>query len=157
MWARAVISACDRGSLRPEQYPPGIELRRAQSDNDLVISIPDPAACEIRGPPLLEGSVAMAVDQKIVDALKLSDLKSTLLRNPRVVDIRVEDYVDTDGEDALRVTVILDERVNPAKVSGQDVTDLKRAIRDRIRGLGVELWPYIQLVKQSELDEDVEE
>ncbi len=99
----------------------------------------------------------MAVDPKIVDALKLSDLKPKLPRNPRVVDIRVEDYVDTDGEDALRVTVILDERVNPAKVGGQDVSDLKRAIRDRIRGLGVELWPYIQIVKQSELDEEDEE
>ncbi len=55
------------------------------------------------------------------------------------------------------MTVILDERVNPAKVGGQDVSDLKRAIRDRIRGLGVELWPYIQIVKQSELDEEDEE
>ena len=106
---------------------------------------------------LIERSVAMPVDQKIRDALKLSELKSNLPRNPRVVDIRVEDYVDTDGEDALRVTVILDERVNVEKVSGQDVTDLKTAIRDRIRGLGVELWPYIHLVKQSELDEKDEE
>jgi hypothetical protein len=99
----------------------------------------------------------MAVDQKIVDALRLNDLKPKLPRNPRVVDIRVEDYVDTDGEDALRVTVILDERVNPEKVSGQDITDLTRAIHDRIRELGVELWPYIFFAKQSELDEDDEE
>ena len=45
----------------------------------------------------------MAVDQKIQkiqDALKLSKLKSKLPRDPKVVDIRVEDYVDTDGEDA---------------------------------------------------------
>ncbi|HZW29845.1 MAG TPA: hypothetical protein VFF52_04005 [Isosphaeraceae bacterium] len=99
----------------------------------------------------------MAVDPKIVDALKLSDLKPKLPRNPRVVDIRVEDHVDTDGEDALRVTVILDERVNPAKVSGQDVGDLKSAIRNRIRELGVELWPSIFVAKQSELDEEDEE
>lgn len=99
----------------------------------------------------------MAVDQRVVDALKLSDLKSRLPRNPKVVDVRVEDYVDSDGEDALRVWAILDEKVNPAKISGQDVTDLKRAIRDRIRELGIDLWPYIQLVKQSELDEDGEE
>ena len=99
----------------------------------------------------------MAVDQKIVDALKLSDLKPKLPRNPRVVDIRVEDYVDTDGEDALRVTVILDERVKPEKINGQDVTDLTRAIHDRIRELGVELWPYVFFAKQSELDEDDEE
>ncbi len=46
----------------------------------------------------------MAVDQmiqKVQDALKLSNMKSKLPRDPKVVDIRVEDYVDTDGEDAL--------------------------------------------------------
>jgi hypothetical protein len=99
----------------------------------------------------------MPVDQKIVDALKLSDPKPKLPRNPRVVDIRVEDDVETDGEDALLVWVILDEKVKPEKINGQDVADLKRAIHDRIRELGVELWPYIRLVKQSELDEDDEE
>ena len=42
----------------------------------------------------------MAVDhmiQKVQDALKLSKLKSKLPRNPKVVDIRVEDYVDVSG------------------------------------------------------------
>ena len=44
----------------------------------------------------------MAVDQKIRGpSLKLSKLRSKLPENPKVVDIRVEDYVDTDGEDAL--------------------------------------------------------
>lgn len=99
----------------------------------------------------------MAVDHRIIDALKLSDLERMLPRSPRVVDIRVEEYVDSDGEDALRVYVIMDERVNPLKVDGDDVTDLKRTIHDRIRGLGIELWPYIHLVKQSELDEPDEE
>ena len=99
----------------------------------------------------------MAVDQKILDALKPSDLKPKLPRNPRVVDIRVEDYVDTDGEDALRVTVILDEKVNVEKVRAEDTIALKSTIRDWIRDLGVELWPYIFVAKQSELDEDDEE
>ena len=99
----------------------------------------------------------MAVDQRILDALKLSDLKPKLPRNPRVVDIRVEDYLDTDGEDALRVTVIIDERVNVERLSAEDITALTSAIRNRIRDLGVELWPYIFFAKQSELDEDDEE
>jgi hypothetical protein len=99
----------------------------------------------------------MAVDQKILDVLKLSELKSKLPRNPKVVDIRVEDYVDTDGEDALRVTVILDEGVKVEKVKAEDVTALKSAIRQRIRDQTMELWPYIFLAKQSELDEDDDE
>jgi hypothetical protein len=99
----------------------------------------------------------MAVDQKIrkiQDALKLSKLKSKLPKDPKVVDIRIEDYVDTDKEDALRVTVVIDEDVDVEKVSGQDITDMKSAIRHRIRELGAELWAYIQIAKQSELDEE---
>jgi hypothetical protein len=94
----------------------------------------------------------MPVDQKIQDALKLSKLRSKLPRNPRVVDFRVEDYVDSDGEDALRVTVILDESVNVEKFRGEDIIALKTAVRHRIREFGVELWPYIRLAKQSEID-----
>ena len=102
----------------------------------------------------------MAVDQmirKVQDALKVSKLRSKLPRNPKVVDIRVEDYVDTDGEDALRVWVIIDEDVDPEKVDGDDITALKRTIHDRVRELGVERWPYIRFAKQSELDEDDDE
>jgi hypothetical protein len=102
----------------------------------------------------------MAVDQmiqRVQDALKLSDLKSKLPRNPKVVDVRVEDYVDSDGEDALRVWVILDEKVKVEKLDGDDITAVKRTIHDRIRELGVELWPYIRMTKQSELDEKDEE
>jgi hypothetical protein len=102
----------------------------------------------------------MAVDQtiqKIQDALKLSKLKSKLPRNPKVIDIHVEDYVDSDGEDALRVTIIIDEGVDIENVSGQEITDLKSAVRRRIRELGVQLWPYIQIAKPSEVEEDDEE
>jgi len=94
----------------------------------------------------------MPVDQKIREALRLEKLK--LPRAIPVVDVRVEDYVDTSGEDALRISVILDEQLEVEKVTGRDVSDLKTAIRNQIRGLGVDLWPYIFLAKQSELDED---
>jgi hypothetical protein len=99
----------------------------------------------------------MPVDQRIRNALKLSDLKSKLPKSPRVVDIRVEDYVDAQGEDALRVWVIIDEEVNIEKFNGDDISSLKTAIRDRIFKLGVDLWPYVRIAKQSELDERDEE
>jgi hypothetical protein len=69
----------------------------------------------------------------------------------------MEDYVDTSGEDALRVLVVLDEKVRVEKITGREVIDLKMAIRDWIREQGVKLWPYIFLAKQSELDEDDED
>ncbi len=100
----------------------------------------------------------MPVDQKILDVLKLSKLKSKLPKNPKVVDIRVEEYVDTSGEDALRIWVILDESVSDDQLMrGEDISALKSAIRDRVFELGVGLWPYIYIAKQSELDEDDEE
>jgi hypothetical protein len=102
----------------------------------------------------------MAVDQmirKVQDALKLSKMRSKLPRNPKVVDIRVEDYVDTDGEDALRVTIVIDESVDVENFNGDEVMAVKRAIHDRIRELRVELWPYMQIAKPSELEEDDEE
>jgi hypothetical protein len=102
----------------------------------------------------------MAVDQivqKVQDALKLGKVKSKLPRNPKVVDIRVEDYVDSDGEDALRVTIVIDEDVDVEKVSGHDLSDLVNAVRSRIRELDVERWPYIGFAKPSELVEDDDE
>ena len=89
--------------------------------------------------------------------MKLSKLKTKLPKNPRVVDIRVEEYVDTSGEDALRVTVILDEDVEVEKLRGEDIRAMTREIRKRVREQGIELWPYIQFAKQSELDAEDEE
>jgi hypothetical protein len=54
--------------------------------------------------------------EKVRDALNLSKLSSKLPRNPNVVDIRVENYVDADGEDALRVTIVIDEDVDVENV-----------------------------------------
>jgi hypothetical protein len=95
----------------------------------------------------------MAVDQKIRNALKLSKLKAKLPKDLRVVDVGVEDYVDTDGEDALRVTAILDESVEVEKIRAEDTTALRTLIQDQIREQGVELWPYIHFAKQIELDQ----
>jgi hypothetical protein len=47
--------------------------------------------------------------------------------------------------------------VDVENIDGDDVTAVKRAIRDRIRDLGVELWTYIQFAKPSELEEEDDE
>jgi hypothetical protein len=96
----------------------------------------------------------MAVDQKIRDVLKLSKLRSKLPKNPKLVDIRVEEDVDTDGKDALRIWVILDEGVDLEHLKPEDTMAVKRVIRDRVFGLDVDLWPYFHMAKQSEFDED---
>jgi hypothetical protein len=102
----------------------------------------------------------MAVDQtvqKVQDALKLSKMRSKLPRNPKVVDIRVEDYIDMDKEDALRVTIVIDEDVDVEHTKAEDLSALMNAVRGRIRELGVDRWAYIWFAKPSELNEDVDE
>lgn len=102
----------------------------------------------------------MAVDQmvqKVRDALKLSKMRSKLPRNPKVLDIRVEDYVDMDKEDALRVTIVIDEDVDVEKTSTRDIGDVMNAFRGRVREPGVERWAYIWFAKPSELEQDDDE
>ena len=93
-----------------------------------------------------------------VEARKALDLKN-LPQVPGlpVIGVEVEDYTDWEGEPALRVTVILDESVDPEKVSGKAVSDLKRAIRDNLTTRGISLFPYTFLVKPSELAETDED
>src|SRR5262249_55946814 len=87
------------------------EPRAAASDCGMIVR---KNLDRLSGAPAFRGGYNMAVDQvvqKVQDALKLSKLRSKLPRNLKVVDIQVEDYVDTDGEDALRVLVVIDENV----------------------------------------------
>ena len=75
-----------------------------------------------------------------------------------VVRIEAEEYIDFDGEDALRVTVILDESVSAEdeSVTGEDVLNLKGAIRERLRENGITEFAYVYLTKESELQDDVD-
>ena len=92
-----------------------------------------------------------------VNALGSLNLKKLdLPRSLPVTGIEVEDYVDSTGEDALRVTVILDEAVDPTNFSGADVIRLKSAIREAIAARGVQRFAYIFLVKESERQPDQE-
>jgi hypothetical protein len=79
---------------------------------------------------------------------------SRLPRTPRlwVNSATVEDYTDSTGEAALRVTAILDESVDGRKVTGKEVGDLDWAIQQQLQERGIMLFPYIFYAKQSDLD-----
>ena len=70
-----------------------------------------------------------------------------------MLEVEAEDYIDSTGEPALRVQVILDESVDIDTMRGDQVGELKFAIRDSLRRHGVTLFPYIFLAKRSELAE----
>ncbi|MBX9791178.1 MAG: hypothetical protein K2Y37_19840 [Pirellulales bacterium] len=91
----------------------------------------------------------MAVDRVTLEALDLSRL--ALPSEPRVVGIKVDEYVDSDGADALRVTVVLTNDTTDEQLSGENSWALKSAIRESLRAHGVQLFPYIFLATEAEL------
>src|SRR5437879_2024069 len=101
------------------------------------------------------GGIAMPVDIETRRALDLKNLPQ--VPGLPVIGLEVEDYTDWEGEPALRVTVILDESVDPEKVSGKAVSDLNFAIHENLTSRGITLFPYIFLVKPSELAETAED
>ena len=90
----------------------------------------------------------MPVAENMRDALDLTRLE--LPASPKVVAIEVEDYVDWSGDDALRVYVILSDDTDEFRLTGDEVLQLKSAIRYSLRSHGIELFPYVRLVKESE-------
>ncbi|REJ93502.1 MAG: hypothetical protein DWQ34_10460 [Planctomycetota bacterium] len=97
----------------------------------------------------------MPVDEKTREALALDGLQ--LPPSPPVARVEAEEYTDSTGEPSLRVLVVLDESADLDQVSGEDVGELKFAIRESLREHGIEVFPYIFLAKQSELDEPDDE
>jgi hypothetical protein len=94
------------------------------------------------------GSCAMSTDLRAVETLDLTQLE--LPPSLPITGMEVEEYVDWTGDEALRVTLIIDESVDAARTSGGDVIQLKSAVREAIRALGVREFVYIRLVKESE-------
>ena len=72
-----------------------------------------------------------------------------------VLGVQAEEHTDSSGEPSLRVTVTIADSVDEENISGKEIGDLKRGIRDSLRKHGITLFPYIFFVKPSELlDED---
>lgn len=90
----------------------------------------------------------MAVDLQTKKALDLKTLK--LPPYPEVLSIQAEDYTDSDGDEALRITVVLAEDTDLDKVTGENVRALKSAIRDSLIGEGISRFPYVFLEIKGE-------
>jgi len=92
-----------------------------------------------------------------VDLRQMLDPKRLALPpTPKVCEIRVEPYEEwSDGQDALRVRVILDEATEDAKRSWKALKPIDEAIRDTLLAADIDLFPYIEFFKVSELAPDV--
>jgi hypothetical protein len=98
----------------------------------------------------------MPVDKKVRNALRLKNLD--LPPGPRVLAVEVEDYVNWEGEDALRVWVtIAEDTTDEELLDGRSGLRLTGAIHDSLLKHGVTLFPYIRVRKPSERLADQEE
>ncbi len=97
----------------------------------------------------------MAVDEKTKDALDLKTLK--LPPFPPVSKIEWEEYEDSTGDPALRLLVIFAENTDVDKITGEQVGNLKRAIRDSLIAHGISKFPYIFITTPEELAEPNDE
>jgi hypothetical protein len=103
---------------------------------------------------------SMAVDQATRKALELKRLKKSLPNVPPVLRVDVQEYVDSEGDDALRVTVVLPDDTPDEQLTGENVWAIKSAIYDSLEAEGIQLFPYIFLASDEDLsrqDDDDEE
>lgn len=97
----------------------------------------------------------MAVDERTNEALDLKTLK--LPPFPPVSEIRWEEYEDSTGDAALRLLVVFAENTDVEKITGQQVGDLKRAIRESLIAHGITKFPYTFITTVEELAETDDE
>lgn len=97
----------------------------------------------------------MAVDERTKEALDLKTLQ--LPPSPPVFQINCADYEDWTGEESLRLEVVLAANTDVSKITGQQVGELKRAIRDSLIAHGVSKFPYISITTPEELAEPIDE
>lgn len=92
----------------------------------------------------------MTTDKRILEALDLTTL--TTPSGLQVQKLEVDEYTDWSGDPALRIQILLDESTDIDNM-GEQIDDLKRAIHRSLQQHGIPLFPYVFLVKPSELAE----
>jgi hypothetical protein len=97
----------------------------------------------------------MTVGERASRILKLDELQ--LPPKPTVLQIIVEDYIDTTDVPSLRVEVLLDGATTDEELRAGSL-QIKRTIRDRLSREGIDEFAYIRFATPSELAEtDVED
>ncbi|MCR4318134.1 MAG: hypothetical protein NUW37_17450 [Planctomycetes bacterium] len=96
----------------------------------------------------------MPVDGKTIEALNLEDIRDNLPSGIKVIGLWVQNYVDSTGDETIRVLIVIDERTNVYKISGKDVSDLKWAIREHLKEKGITQFIYFKIGKPSEVREE---
>jgi hypothetical protein len=102
----------------------------------------------------LPKGTAMPDEATIHDALKKEKLE---LPDRPVIETIEGDYIDdSTGEVSLEVWVILSDSTRDEELTGESVVQIKSAISESLLKSGVDVFPYIRLVKRSDYEGDEE-
>lgn len=93
----------------------------------------------------------MAQVQQIDEALNLDELN--LPPKPRVLRVFWQPYVDWQGEESLKVWVILDDATTDSELTGEWSQTLQSRIHNRLRDRGITQFAYISVAGESEYRE----
>jgi len=90
----------------------------------------------------------MKIKEQIDEAIRLDRLR--LPRTPKVVSVRCNLMVDSIGDDAIDVWVLVDDSTPDEGLSWDRVQPIHEEIHRALREAEVELWPYIKFRRQAE-------
>ena len=90
-------------------------------------------------------------------AAVLEGAKDTFPKAPRIQRLTVEDEIDMEGRDALRVTVVLPDDTRDDEITGGHTLELNWAIYQALRAKGINLFPFVFYATERELAEEAED
>ena len=74
------------------------------------------------------------------------------LTRSRVSDVVTEPTIDSEGREALRITIVIKPGA-AAKIKGDAALDTLVQIQDRLREAGEERFPIVEYATEEELEE----
>jgi hypothetical protein len=90
----------------------------------------------------------LTMERDLKRALALRRLK--LPGRPRVERVEFTQIIDSIGDPALRVTVVLDEATSDEERQWARLAPIAEAVRRALAEAEIDLWPYIRFRKASE-------
>ncbi len=97
----------------------------------------------------------MSTVQAARDALEVA--RQSFPKAPRIQRLMVEEEIDMEGRDALRVTVVLPDDTRDEEFTGDNLLALRWAIHQALEAKGIKLFPYLFYATEQELAEEAEE
>jgi hypothetical protein len=160
------MGLCYAGSQRSSTHDGRVELGlKFVAFSDTFWIIPSPV-CSLEALARADDQLKAApgdylsVWSIMLEALELQELARRIVHNrvPSVHldDVLTENFTSSDGEDALRITLVLTPESVDA-ISGEDALKLLVDIRNGLVGAGEERFPIVEYATPEDLAEEADQ